>query len=125
MVPATALLIGFNGETIWPLGQISLLVKIGNVEHSTFAWMNFMVVRSPSPHNGIIGRPWIRRIQAVPSTAHGMLKFLVKGGVVTLQSNRVVPLECVMVSGLRAPQPVIDQVVEEKIKVAIHPEYPE
>ncbi|GJQ89264.1 reverse transcriptase domain-containing protein [Tanacetum coccineum] len=35
----------FSGETIWPLGQISLLVKIGDEEHSTSAWMNFMVVR--------------------------------------------------------------------------------
>nr|GFB69323.1 reverse transcriptase domain-containing protein [Tanacetum cinerariifolium] len=44
------------GEIIWPLGQISLLVKIGDDEHSTSAWMNFMVVRSPSSYNGIIGR---------------------------------------------------------------------
>ncbi|GJU03385.1 reverse transcriptase domain-containing protein [Tanacetum coccineum] len=57
MVPPTTYLTGFSGETIWPLGQISLLVKIGDEGHSTFAWMNFMVVRSPSQHNGIIGRP--------------------------------------------------------------------
>ncbi|GJZ19428.1 reverse transcriptase domain-containing protein [Tanacetum coccineum] len=57
MVPATTPLVGFSGEIIWPLGQISLLVKIGDDEHSTSAWMNFMIVRSPSPYNGIIGRP--------------------------------------------------------------------
>ncbi|GJZ10047.1 reverse transcriptase domain-containing protein [Tanacetum coccineum] len=45
MVPATTPLVGFCGEIIWSLGQISLLVKIANEEHSTFAWMNFMVVR--------------------------------------------------------------------------------
>ncbi|GJT92868.1 reverse transcriptase domain-containing protein [Tanacetum coccineum] len=45
MVPATTHLIGFSGETIWPLG-----------------------------------RPGIRKIRAVPSTAHGMLKFPVEGG---------------------------------------------
>nr|GEU90707.1 hypothetical protein [Tanacetum cinerariifolium] len=75
MVPATSLT-GFSGETIWPLGQLSLLVTIGDTEHYTKVWMNFMIVRSPSPYNGIIGRPEIREIQAVPSTAHGMLKFL-------------------------------------------------
>nr|GEV04472.1 hypothetical protein [Tanacetum cinerariifolium] len=48
-----------------------------DAEHYTRAWMNFMIVRSPSPFNGIIGRPGIREIQAVPSTAHGMLKFSV------------------------------------------------
>ncbi|GJV31123.1 reverse transcriptase domain-containing protein [Tanacetum coccineum] len=74
MVPATTYLVGFSGEIIWPLGQVSLLVKIGDEEHSTSAWMNFMVVRSHSPYNGIIGRPGVRRIKAIPSTAHGMLK---------------------------------------------------
>ncbi|GJX41804.1 reverse transcriptase domain-containing protein [Tanacetum coccineum] len=44
MVPATTHLIGFSGETIWPLGQIALLVKIGDEIHSTSAWMNFMVI---------------------------------------------------------------------------------
>nr|GEU95562.1 hypothetical protein [Tanacetum cinerariifolium] len=53
----------------------------------------FMIVRSPSPYNGIIGRPGVRRIQAVSSTAHGMLKFLVTGGTITLRSSRIIPLE--------------------------------
>ncbi|GJS51751.1 reverse transcriptase domain-containing protein [Tanacetum coccineum] len=39
---------------------------------------------SLSPYNGIIGRPGIREIQAVPSTALRMLKFLVNGGMVTI-----------------------------------------
>nr|GEW33609.1 reverse transcriptase domain-containing protein [Tanacetum cinerariifolium] len=93
-------------------------------EHSTSAWMNFIIIRSPSPYNGIIRRPGVRRIQAVPSTAHGMLKFLVTSKMVTLRSSKIIPLECVMVSGPRVQQPVIDQVTEEKIQVAIHRKYP-
>ncbi|GKB20080.1 hypothetical protein Tco_0854003 [Tanacetum coccineum] len=73
MVPSMTSLTGYNGETIWPLGQLRLLVTIGDTVHSTKAWMNFMIVRSLSPYNGIIGRPGIREIQAVPSTAHIML----------------------------------------------------
>ncbi|GJT36041.1 reverse transcriptase domain-containing protein [Tanacetum coccineum] len=42
MVPATTYLIGFSGETIWPLGQIALIVKIGDEVHSTSVWMNFI-----------------------------------------------------------------------------------
>ncbi|GJU35484.1 reverse transcriptase domain-containing protein [Tanacetum coccineum] len=68
-------------------------------EHSASAWMNFMVVRSSSPYNGIIGRPGVRKLQAVPSTAHGMLKIPVEGGVITLKSSKLVPLECAVVSG--------------------------
>ncbi|GKD00872.1 hypothetical protein Tco_1171146, partial [Tanacetum coccineum] len=52
-----------------------------------------------------------------------MLKFPVRGGTITLRSNRIIPLECMMVSGPGVPQPVINQVIEEKIQVAIHPEY--
>nr|GEU89507.1 reverse transcriptase domain-containing protein [Tanacetum cinerariifolium] len=92
-------------EIIWPLGQISLLVKIDNEEHSTSAWMNFMVVRSPSPYNGIIGRPWVRKIRAIPSTMHEMLKFCVVGGIVTLRSSRIILLECSMVSEPGVPRP--------------------
>ncbi|GKB77135.1 reverse transcriptase domain-containing protein, partial [Tanacetum coccineum] len=125
MIPATTSLIGFSGETIWPICQISLLVKIGDEEHSTFAWMNFMVIRSPSQHNGIIGRTGIRKIHVVPSTTHGMLKFPVKGGTVTIRSNRVIPMECAMISGPNTQHPVTSQVLEEKIKMAIHPDYPE
>ncbi|GJZ93924.1 reverse transcriptase domain-containing protein [Tanacetum coccineum] len=124
MIPAATPLVGFSEEVIWPLGQISLLVKICDEEHSTSAWMNFMVVRSPFPYNGIIWRPEERKIRAIPSTAHEMLKFLVAGGIVTLRSSRTIPLECTMVSGPGVPQPVINQVTEEKIQVAIHPEYP-
>ncbi|GKB72788.1 hypothetical protein Tco_0934200 [Tanacetum coccineum] len=125
MVPATAPLIGFSGEIIWPLGQISLLVKIGEKEHSTSALMNFVVVRSASSYNGIIGRRGIRKIQAVPSTAHGMLKFPVEGGVLTIRSSKVVTIECASVAESIGQPPAINQVKEERIKVAINPEYPE
>nr|GFA64776.1 hypothetical protein [Tanacetum cinerariifolium] len=65
MVPTITSLTGFSGETIWPLGQLRILVTIWDAEHYTRAWMNFVIVRSPSPYNGIIGRPGIREIQAI------------------------------------------------------------
>nr|GFD07856.1 reverse transcriptase domain-containing protein [Tanacetum cinerariifolium] len=57
MVPAATPLVGFSGEIIWPLGQISLVIKIGDEEHLTSTWINFIIVRSPSRYNRIIGRP--------------------------------------------------------------------
>ncbi|GKB61755.1 hypothetical protein Tco_0917941, partial [Tanacetum coccineum] len=56
LIPTTTPLIRFSGEIIWPIGQIQLL------------------------YNGIIGRPGVRKLQAVPSTVHGMLKIPVEGG---------------------------------------------
>nr|GEW24247.1 reverse transcriptase domain-containing protein [Tanacetum cinerariifolium] len=113
------------GEIIWPIGQIQLLVKIVDEEHSTTARMNFVVVRSSSLYNGIIRRPGVRKLQAVPSTAHVMLKLPVEGGVITLKSSRLVPLDCTMVSGPEGNLSVTKQIVEERVKVAINPEYPE
>ncbi|GJY92912.1 reverse transcriptase domain-containing protein, partial [Tanacetum coccineum] len=113
------------GEIIWPIGQIQLLVKIGDEEYSTSAWMNFVVVRSPSSYNGIIGRPEVIKLHAVPSTANGMLKLPVEGGVITLKSSRLVPLECAMVSEPEGTPPTTKPIVEERVKVAINLEYPE
>ncbi|GKB66468.1 reverse transcriptase domain-containing protein [Tanacetum coccineum] len=61
-----------SGHFIHHMADIAA-VKIGDAEHSTSTWMNFMVVRSPSPYNGIIGRPGVRKIQAAPSTAYEIL----------------------------------------------------
>nr|GEW73557.1 reverse transcriptase domain-containing protein [Tanacetum cinerariifolium] len=116
LILANTSLVGFSGEIIWPLGQRSLLVRIGDEEHSMSAWMNFMVVISPSPYNEIIGRSGVRKIRTIPSTAHRMIKFPVAGGIVTLQSNRIIPLECLMVSKPRVPRSAINQVREEKIQ---------
>ncbi|GJT11766.1 hypothetical protein Tco_0858808 [Tanacetum coccineum] len=105
--------------------QIQLLVTIGDEEHSALALINFIVVRSPSPYNGIIGRPGVRKLQAVPSTVHGMLKIPVDGGVINLKGSRLVHYECAMVSGPERTLPANKTMVEERIKVAINPEYPE
>ncbi|GJU20530.1 reverse transcriptase domain-containing protein [Tanacetum coccineum] len=125
MIPATTPPIGFSGEIIWPMGQILLPVKIRDAKHFNSTWMNFVVVRSPSPYNRIIRRPGVRKIQAVTSTAHKMLKFLVSGGILTLRSSRIIPLECIMVSRPEARPSDIIHAAEERIKVAIHPEHPE
>nr|GEW96328.1 reverse transcriptase domain-containing protein [Tanacetum cinerariifolium] len=43
MVLATTSLTGFSGETIRPLGQLRLLVIIGDADYSTRAWTNFLI----------------------------------------------------------------------------------
>ncbi|GJW84784.1 reverse transcriptase domain-containing protein [Tanacetum coccineum] len=121
---ATTPLVRFSGEIIWPIGQIQLLVKIGDEEHSVSAWINFMVVRSSSPYNGIIGRPGVKKLQAVPSTAHGMLKILVEGGVITLKSSKLVPLKCAVVFGPEGAPSATKPIIEERIKVVINQKYP-
>nr|GEX85061.1 reverse transcriptase domain-containing protein [Tanacetum cinerariifolium] len=51
--------------------------------------------------------------------------FGVPRGILTLRSSRIIPLECTMVFGHEEQPSLITQVVEEKVRVAIHPEYVE
>nr|GEX21989.1 reverse transcriptase domain-containing protein [Tanacetum cinerariifolium] len=95
-----------------------------DTDYSTRAWINFMIVRSLSPYSGIIGRPGIREIQAVPSTAHRMLKFLVEGRIVRMRSIILIPTECTLVitsSSLSKEERTRSDI----FKVALHPDFPD
>ncbi|GJZ50356.1 hypothetical protein Tco_0604546 [Tanacetum coccineum] len=96
-----------------------------DADHYTKAWMNFMIVRSLSPYNDIIGRPGIREIQAVPSTTHGMLKFPVDGGIVTIRSTILIPAECAMVTTSSKETLKEAEVRHDNFKVALHPNFPD
>ncbi|GJX10324.1 reverse transcriptase domain-containing protein [Tanacetum coccineum] len=54
-----------------------------------------------------------------------MLKFPVLGGILTLRSSRIVLLKCTMVSRPEVQTFEVKRFAKEKIKVAIHLEYPE
>nr|GEV94894.1 reverse transcriptase domain-containing protein [Tanacetum cinerariifolium] len=73
-------------------------------------------IRSSSPYNGIIRRPRVRKIQEVPSTAHGMLKVPIAGGILTLKSSKIIPIECAAVLGPEGQPPTAYQAIEERIK---------
>nr|GEU95859.1 reverse transcriptase domain-containing protein [Tanacetum cinerariifolium] len=96
MVPASTSLTGFSGETIWPLGQLRLLVIIGDATHSTKAWMNFMIVNSLSPYNGIIGRPGT---------------ILIPSECASVITSSVIPKE--------------ERTSPANFKVALHPDFPD
>ncbi|GJT35328.1 hypothetical protein Tco_0925747 [Tanacetum coccineum] len=125
MISARTSLTGFSGETICPLGQLRLLVTIRDADHCTKAWMDCMIVRSVSPYNGIIGRPGIREIQAVPSTTHIMLKFPADGGIMTIRSIILIPAECATV--ITSLKEILKEagVHHENLKVAIHLNFPD
>ncbi|GJW69433.1 hypothetical protein Tco_0123857 [Tanacetum coccineum] len=63
-------------------------------------------------------------IQAVPSTAYGMIKFPADRGIVTIRSTILIPAECATVT--TSPKEVAKEVgVRHKnFKVALHPNFP-
>ncbi|GJS04105.1 reverse transcriptase domain-containing protein [Tanacetum coccineum] len=76
-----------------------------------------------SMENGIIGRPGIREIQAVPSTAHRMLKFPVNGGIVTIRSTILTPIECATIAATPKDTAKKAEARHENFKVVIHPDF--
>ena len=64
-------------------------------------------------------------MRAVPSTAHGMLKFPVEGGIVTLYNTTASPKECNTVTN-ETPHALEQHTAKvANLKVAIHPDYPD
>ena len=57
---------GFSGETVIPSGKVTINVRAGMVSSPT----EFFVLNTFSPYNAILGRPWLHRMGAVPSTLH-------------------------------------------------------
>ncbi|XP_021802672.1 uncharacterized protein LOC110746744, partial [Prunus avium] len=71
-------LTGFNGATTVTVGTIDLDVYSPPVISS----QTFMVIDEVSPYNGILGRPWIGKINAITSATHQKIRYPIPGGVV-------------------------------------------
>ncbi|GJU93201.1 reverse transcriptase domain-containing protein [Tanacetum coccineum] len=67
----------------------------------------------------------IREIQAVPSTAHKMLKFPVDEGIVTIRSTILIPNECATMTTVSKEILKENEVRHENFKVALHPNFPD
>ncbi|GJX03612.1 reverse transcriptase domain-containing protein [Tanacetum coccineum] len=62
-------------EQSWPLGEIPLEVTIGEGPIAVTKTLTFMIVKSDSPHNLMLGRTAMQQMGIVVSTVHGAIKF--------------------------------------------------
>jgi hypothetical protein len=103
-------LYGFTGEPADTLGATDLSVTIGPETHN----VRFAVVRARSAYNAILGRGFLSRLEAVPSTAHSALKFISHGGkLVVIRGDQAAAVQCVhlesqlqRVASVHPPQPI-------------------
>ncbi|XP_028074150.1 uncharacterized protein LOC114276566 [Camellia sinensis] len=77
LTPAAAPLVGFNSQPEWPPGRIVLPIVTG----TKTLQIEFLLINTPSPYNAILGRQWIHRMEAVPSTYHQLIYFPTEHGV--------------------------------------------
>uniref|UniRef100_A0A2N9HH77 Uncharacterized protein n=1 Tax=Fagus sylvatica TaxID=28930 RepID=A0A2N9HH77_FAGSY len=90
--PYDAPLFGFSGESIRPMGRITLNVHTGPISLET----EFVVIDVPSPYTAIMGRRWLHRLKAVPSSFHQKLRFPTDFGIMEIKGDQVASKQCIM-----------------------------
>ena len=83
-------MVGFNGVPVWPAGVVTLPVTAGSVTEMT----EFLVVTVASPYNVIMGRTWIHKMKATPSTYHQVIRFPTANGVEEIWGDQVESKKC-------------------------------
>ncbi|XP_008229037.1 PREDICTED: uncharacterized protein LOC103328427 [Prunus mume] len=93
-------LTGFNGATTVTVGTIELDIYAPPVINS----QTFMVIHEISPYNGILGRPWISKINAVTSATHQKIRYPIPGGCIgQINSDQAMARKC-STQGLKKKQ---------------------
>ncbi|GJZ64418.1 reverse transcriptase domain-containing protein, partial [Tanacetum coccineum] len=77
-------LVGFSGEHSWPLGEVPLEITIGDSSFLGKEILNFVIVRSSSPHNLLLVRTAMQQMGIMISTIHGAIKFHTPRGTDTI-----------------------------------------
>uniref|UniRef100_A0A2N9ESR6 Uncharacterized protein n=1 Tax=Fagus sylvatica TaxID=28930 RepID=A0A2N9ESR6_FAGSY len=90
--PYDAPLVGFSGESVRPMGRITLNVHTGPISLET----EFVVIDVPSPYTAIMGRRWLHRLKAVPSSFHQKLRFPTDFGIMEIKGDQVASKQCIM-----------------------------
>uniref|UniRef100_A0A2N9J139 Uncharacterized protein n=1 Tax=Fagus sylvatica TaxID=28930 RepID=A0A2N9J139_FAGSY len=97
--PYDAPLVGFSGESIRPMGRITLNVHTGPISLET----EFVVIDVPSPYTAIMGRRWLHRLKAVPSSFHQKLRFPTDFGIMEIKGDQVASKQCIMAAVKQNP----------------------
>ncbi|XP_064999937.1 uncharacterized protein LOC135633891 [Musa acuminata AAA Group] len=73
--PISSVLTGFTGDSISPLGTVTLPLTLGAPPRTKTVMSTFLVVDLPTAYNAILGRSTLNKIRAVVSTYHHTVKF--------------------------------------------------
>ncbi|XP_071727400.1 uncharacterized protein [Rutidosis leptorrhynchoides] len=123
--PPTTALTGFLGAPAWPVGVLDLRLELRDnkdkLKKHTKS-IEFCVVRSYSRFNAILGRTSIQKFGAIPSTIHGMVRFLTEQGVATLEST---PLDALCATVTDKGSTTLEEKSANDWRVLVNPEYSE
>ena len=81
--PSNIVVRAFDGSKRIVHGEVDIPVKVGSQNFGS----TFYVMDIRPSYSCLLGRPWIHEVGAVTSTLHQMLKYPVKGKIVTVQGE--------------------------------------
>ena len=87
-------LTGFTGDTVYPMGYVTVPVLFGQAPKTIAISIEFLVIDISSVYNAIIGRRTLHRIKAVPSSHHLKLKFPTEHGIGEERGCQNISREC-------------------------------
>ncbi|XP_028122988.1 uncharacterized protein LOC114320090 [Camellia sinensis] len=93
-------LFSFNASPKYPLGNITLPVRVGTRSVD----VEFMVVKLPSPYDLIMGKIWLHTMQAVLSTYHQLLLFPTDYGIEQIRGSQKLAQACYLVVAAKRPK---------------------
>ena len=73
--PLPNLIYGFIGDSVIPLGVISLSMTLGEYLRQSCVMVDFLVIDQPLAFNAVLGRPSLRELKVITSIYHLLMKF--------------------------------------------------
>ena len=87
-------LYSFIGDNVIPEGTIKLVFTLGDPPQMTTVMINFLVTKSPSAFNEVLGRPLLKALKVMTSIYCLTIKFPTVAGIGRVQGQQHDSREC-------------------------------
>ncbi|GJZ00510.1 hypothetical protein Tco_0517939 [Tanacetum coccineum] len=128
-VDSKILLVGFPGEHSWPHEEVPLEIMIGESPYTKTKTLNFVIVRSDSPHNLLLGRIAMQKLGIVVYRIHAAIKFYTPYGIgivsSTYESNKVEKWQKKVKETISEVMKDVLRCLEAKERIIVNDRYPE
>ena len=94
LVPTNALLVGFEGTKVYPLGTVTLPITVGDYPQQITKDVTFLVVDCSSTYNAILGQPTLSSWKAKTLIYHLMIKFPIEYGLGEVRGDQMATRKC-------------------------------
>ena len=87
-MPSPNPIYGFTGDSVVPVGVITLPLTVGEFPKESYVIVDFLVIDRPSAFNVVLGRPSLRALKTITSIYHLLMKFPTPNGVGQVRRNQ-------------------------------------